>query len=54
MIVACIIAYTLKSAFNMYNKKFRHIKRLIFQLKKEKRNEETKKKETKEKKEKKE
>ena len=25
MVVACIIAYTLKNAFNMYNKKFDYI-----------------------------
>ena len=52
MIVACVIAYTLKSAFTMYNKKLNHIKRLILQLKKEKK-EKKEKEEKKEKKEKK-
>lgn len=34
MVVACIIAFTLKNAFIMYNKKFNYIKRLILQTNK--------------------
>ena len=39
MIVACIIAFTLKNAFIMYNKKFDYIKHLIIQTNKKKKKE---------------
>jgi len=37
MIVSCIIAFTLKNAFIMYNKKFDYMKELILQTNKENR-----------------
>ena len=48
MIVACIIAFTLKNAFTMYNKKFDYIKQLIIQTNKKKKKESKEKKKTKE------
>jgi hypothetical protein len=48
MVVACIIAYTLKNAFTMYNKKLNYIKNLIIQTKKINKNKNKNKKRTKE------
>ena len=42
MVVACIIAYTLKNAFNMYNKKFDYIKELLLEKNNKKKKKEKK------------
>ena len=40
MVAACIIAFTLKNAFTMYNKKLDFLKHLILQTNKRKTNKE--------------